>query len=131
MRFQYRILNILLSTTILLGLSACGPSPDPSSKAGNGASQSVASTPRSRMPSDSALKSLYIQSCYGCHSSGAAGAPRSGNIADWAPRLQKGMDVLLHNTIHGINSMPPKGMCIACSDEEFTQLILFLSGQRE
>lgn len=131
MRFPFHILNILLAATVLIGLSACGPSPNSSAEAGDGANLSAASTPRNRMPSDPALKSLYIQSCYGCHSTGVASAPRSGNTADWAPRLQKGMDVLLHNTINGINSMPPKGMCIGCSDEEFTQLILFLSGQSD
>jgi cytochrome c5 len=131
MRFPFHILNILLAATVLIGLSACGPSPNSSAEVGDGANLSAASTPRNRMPSDPALKSLYIQSCYGCHSTGVASAPRSGNTADWAPRLQKGMNVLLHNTINGINSMPPKGMCIGCSDEEFTRLILFLSGQSE
>lgn len=65
----------------------------------------------------------YNQSCVACHASGAAGAPRTNNEADWAPRLAKGMDVLLVNTKNGINAMPPKGMCFDCTDEEFTALI--------
>lgn len=131
MRFEHRILKLVLAATLFISLSACGPSPDVASTSGSDANHSAANTPRSRMPSDPALKSLYIQSCYGCHSSGVASAPRSGNTADWAPRLQKGMEVLLHNTVNGMNSMPAKGMCLNCSEADFTQLILFLSGQHE
>lgn len=93
------------------------------------APQTVSST--KRMPSDPSLKSLYIQSCYGCHSSGAAGAPKSGNKEQWASRTQKGLDTLLANTKNGLNSMPPKGMCMNCSDDDFRALILFLSGEAE
>lgn len=83
------------------------------------------------MPADPGLKSLYIQSCYSCHSSGVASAPRSGNTEDWAPRINKGMDVLLRNTLNGIGSMPPKGMCHGCSDNDLARLILFLAGESE
>ena len=126
---QYLLLGLSLS----FFLSACGP------KVSNTATTELATnspttssdTSRSRMPTEPSLKSLYIQSCYGCHSSGAAGAPRSGDAEQWALRLQKGMDTLLTNTISGINSMPPKGMCMNCSDDDFRALILFLSGEAE
>lgn len=130
MRRRHRIdCKLILVSVLFISLAACGPNPNSASD--NSSTANAAPSSRSRMPADPALKSLYIQSCYGCHSAGVANAPRSGNDADWAPRLQKGMDVLLHNTINGISSMPPKGMCIGCSDEDFTQLILFLSGQSE
>ena len=32
-----------------------------------------------------------------------------GNKAAWAPRLKKGIDVLVADTIKGINGMPPRG----------------------
>jgi cytochrome c5 len=83
------------------------------------------------MPADPAIKTVYIQSCYGCHSSGAGRAPRTGNIADWAPRMGKGMNFLVYNTVNGIGSMPAKGMCMDCSEEDFTKLILFLAGQSD
>ena len=37
----------------------------------------------------------------------------------------------LSNTVNGLNSMPPKGMCMGCSEEDFRNLIVFLSGQSE
>ncbi|MDF1692532.1 MAG: c-type cytochrome [Zhongshania sp.] len=127
---SFRLSQTLFTGLLLIGLSACSPeaSNTDGQVAANTASAANAAS-RSRMPSDPALKSLYIQSCYGCHSAGAAGAPRSGNRDQWAPRLQKGLEGLLANTKSGINSMPPKGMCVNCSDDDFRALILFLAGE--
>lgn len=69
----------------------------------------------------------YIQSCGACHNSGAAGAPRMGNAADWAARAEKGLDVLYENTINGYNNiMPPKGMCFTCSDDELKAVVDYI-----
>lgn len=69
----------------------------------------------------------YAQSCAACHNSGAAGAPRFGNSADWSARLEKGMDVLVTNTINGYNNiMPPKGMCFTCSDDDLRALVQYI-----
>ena len=123
MRLQHGIcFQILLVCTLITSITACNRDPN---------AAVTAKSSRSLMPADPALKTLYIQSCYSCHSAGAGNAPRSGNIADWAPRVQKGLDVLLHNTINGIGGMPPRGMCIDCSEEEFVKLILFLAGQSD
>jgi cytochrome c5 len=69
----------------------------------------------------------YTQSCAACHNSGAAGAPRMGNAADWSARLEKGMDVLVEHTINGFNNvMPPKGMCFTCSDDDLKALVQYI-----
>jgi cytochrome c5 len=69
----------------------------------------------------------YTQSCAACHNSGAAGAPRMGNSADWSARLEKGMDVLVEHTINGFNNiMPPKGMCFTCSDDELRAIVQYI-----
>lgn len=69
----------------------------------------------------------YTQSCGACHNSGAAGAPRMGNAADWSARLEKGMDVLVEHTINGFNNvMPPKGMCFTCSDDDLRALVQYI-----
>lgn len=107
--------------TLLLG--ACGQSPD------GGSGQAPLPSSRQLMPAADAIKTLYIQSCYGCHSSGAGKAPRTGVAADWDSRWQQGMEVLLHNTKNGIRNMPAKGMCMNCSDEEFEALIRFMAGR--
>ncbi|MCH2555761.1 MAG: c-type cytochrome [Alcanivorax sp.] len=74
-----------------------------------------------------AVKERYDQSCTYCHSSGAAGAPKTGDQAAWKPRLEKGMDTLVKHVKEGYNAMPPGGMCGDCSDEEYRALIEYMS----
>ena len=54
-------------------------------------------------------EALYKQACLACHASGVAGAPKFGDKAAWAPRIQTGLDVLTASVIKGKNAMPPKG----------------------
>ncbi len=68
----------------------------------------------------------YMQSCFACHNSGAAGAPRVGNAADWSARIEKGMDTLLTNTINGINAMPAKGLCFTCTDDDLKAVVEYM-----
>ncbi|MBE0364367.1 hypothetical protein PULV_a2690 [Pseudoalteromonas ulvae UL12] len=68
---------------------------------------------------------VYQASCFACHGTGALGAPKTP--ADWAPRVAKGMDVLLDHAINGFNSMPPRGTCMDCSDDEIKASIEFMS----
>ena len=44
-----------------------------------------------------------------CHATDAMGAPVVGNKEDWVTKLEKGIEKVYHNAIHGINGMPPKG----------------------
>ncbi|SFF83565.1 c-type cytochrome [Neptunomonas qingdaonensis] len=60
---------------------------------------------------------VYNASCAACHSIGVAGAPKFGT-SEWADRGAKGIDALLKTAISGINAMPPRGTCAACSDDE-------------
>lgn len=69
----------------------------------------------------------YDKSCKICHASGAAGAPKTGDAAAWAPRMAKGMDVLVVSVNNGLNAMPPKGMCFDCTDAEYTALIEYMT----
>ncbi len=68
----------------------------------------------------------YNKSCAICHGSGVANAPRFGDAAQWQPRLAKGMDVLVASVRNGLNAMPPKGMCMDCSDADYTALIDYM-----
>jgi len=61
---------------------------------------------------------VYKKACTTCHAAGIAGAPKLGDVAAWAPRVAKGMDVLYKSSISGLNGMPAKGMCFDCSDDE-------------
>ncbi|MGH6611841.1 MAG: c-type cytochrome [Burkholderiaceae bacterium] len=54
-------------------------------------------------------EAVYTAACSACHAAGIAGAPRTGDISAWAPRIKKGFDTLVKNAIGGIGAMPPKG----------------------
>ena len=69
---------------------------------------------------------IYNSSCVSCHGTGAAGAPKLGDAAAWAPRIAAGMDALLANAINGLNAMPPKGLCMACSDDEMQGAVEYM-----
>lgn len=69
---------------------------------------------------------VYNSSCMSCHATGAAGAPKLGDTAAWAPRIAAGMDSLVANVINGLNAMPPKGLCMACSDEELQGAVQYM-----
>lgn len=76
---------------------------------------------------EQAVVDRYNKTCIACHSSGAAGAPKTGDAAAWAPRLAKGMDALVQSVEKGLNAMPPKGMCFDCSADEYKALIEYMS----
>lgn len=73
-------------------------------------------------------ETTYMISCFACHSTGAAGAPKveSGNAAAWSSRLEKGMDAVVQNAIVGINNMPPKGLCFTCTDANISALVQYM-----
>jgi cytochrome c5 len=69
----------------------------------------------------------YQTSCFACHSTGAAAAPKTHDVAAWEPRLAKGMPALVESVKKGMNAMPPTGMCATCTDAEYTALIEFMA----
>lgn len=70
----------------------------------------------------------YMASCFACHSTGAAGAPKvgAGMSAEWEPRLEKGLDAVVQNAINGVNTMPAKGLCFDCSDEDLRAIVEYM-----
>ena len=83
------------------------------------ATAAVASGPKS-------AKDIFNASCTACHSSGALGAPKLGVAADWSERSGKGIDALIANAISGINSMPARGTCASCSDDEIADTVKYM-----
>ena len=47
--------------------------------------------------------------CTACHTSGAAGAPKVGDAAAWAPRIKTGYDALLNSALKGKGAMGAQG----------------------
>ena len=76
---------------------------------------------------DRSVDELYPKTCSLCHAAGVAGAPKTHDPAMWKPRLDaKGIDGLLTSVHNGLNAMPPKGMCMDCTDSEYKALIEFM-----
>ena len=78
---------------------------------------------------DAAGAAIYNQYCFACHKMGSGGAPKLGNAADWAPLIDKGMNVLYKNAINGINGMPAKGTCMSCTNTQIQQAVQFMVHQ--
>ncbi len=76
-------------------------------------------------------QATYKSTCMSCHATGAAGAPKLGDKAAWAPRIKKGMDALLQSSIKGIpgTAMMPKGMCAACSNDDLKAAVEYMVSQ--
>lgn len=69
---------------------------------------------------------LYTSVCAACHTSGALGAPKIGDAADWSARMGKGLDQVIANAINGVNAMPAKGTCGTCSDDDITNAVQYM-----
>lgn len=113
------LLPILLVT--LLG--ACGQSEAPKPPASPAASAPAAAAPAAAPAGDLAKgEEVYRKTCVMCHGSGAAGAPKIGDKADWGPRVAQGKATLYEHATKGFTgskgAMPPKGGNPALSDDD-------------
>ncbi|MEH6557494.1 MAG: c-type cytochrome [Oceanicoccus sp.] len=69
---------------------------------------------------------IYNTNCMACHATGAAGAPKLGDVAAWAGRMEKGIDQVYANAINGYNAMPAKGLCMSCSDDDVKSVVDYI-----
>lgn len=85
------------------------------------ASASASAGPRSG-------EAVYNAACTACHSTGAGGAPKLGDVAAWADRIAKGTDVLHDSGLNGVagTGMIARGGCMACSDEEIIAAVDYM-----
>jgi cytochrome c5 len=72
----------------------------------------------------------YNKFCFSCHAAGMASAPKLGEMEDWQPRVAKGLDLLVQTSIDGIPpAMPPRGLCMTCSDEDLRDAVAYMIAQ--
>ena len=73
---------------------------------------------------------IFNKSCVACHATGANGAPKIGDQVAWAPRIERGLELLVENAISGYKGedgyMPPKGGFVSLSDEEIRSAIEYI-----
>ena len=105
------ILKFAFMTSLATFVSGCGVEQ---------ASQNVGSTASEQPPQ-------YAASCGACHAYAVAGAPKTGDATQWAPRLAKGMEALVSSVKGGLGVMPAGGMCTTCSDDDYKTLITYMS----
>lgn len=71
-------------------------------------------------------KAVYGGACFVCHTTGAAGAPKLGDKAIWAPRIAQGMDVLNASVLRGKGAMPPKGGRMDIPDADVIAAVAYM-----
>ena len=137
-------LALLCCTTFLY---ACDDSKDTSSTmdaAENTATEAVTEADELRETStavvaktsdDNQAESIYKSKCVACHGTGAAGAPKLGDITAWGTRIAQGDAVLLKNAIEGYKGdkgyMPPKGGYLSLTDEEIAITVQYMVSQSQ
>jgi cytochrome c5 len=52
---------------------------------------------------------VYKAQCVTCHGTGAAGAPKFGDVAAWAPRIKTGFEALWNSALKGKGAMGAQG----------------------
>ncbi len=71
---------------------------------------------------------VYKGQCAACHATAAAGAPKTGDAAAWAPRIKTGFDALLNSALKGKGAMAPQAGG-AFSDFEIARGVAYLANQ--
>jgi cytochrome c5 len=72
---------------------------------------------------------VYNKACKSCHATGMMNAPKLGDSAAWTERIARGEDALFESTLKGINKMPARGGCAACSDDDLRNAVAYMLDQ--
>ena len=71
--------------------------------------QVTVGAPKVEVVAAASPKDSYQASCFACHGTGAAGAPKLGDKGAWKARIAQGKSTLYSHSIDGFKGMPPKG----------------------
>lgn len=66
-------------------------------------------------------KEIVKHYCAMCHAEKPMiqlGAPRTGQMKDWEPRMKLGTARIWEHTTEGLNAMPARGGCFECTDQQ-------------
>ena len=98
------------------------------------ASVSVAAEPAVKLAPAAGLpggKAIYDGNCTACHSTGVAGAPKTGDVDAWAPRIKTGVAALYATSIKGKGAMPARGGSASLSDAEVKAAVDYMISQSD
>ena len=79
---------------------------------------------------------VYNAACNACHGNGVGGAPITGDVAEWAPRIAQGIDVLNDHAVNGfdgdaVTPMLAKGGRADLSDQEVIDAVAYMVEQSQ
>lgn len=87
-------------------------------------------SPSNMPPTLARGKQVYLNSCIICHQDSKMSAPVLGDSANWYHRLKNsGLTGLYRHVIDGYNSMPIKGACVTCSDNDIISSVDYILNQ--
>ena len=96
------------------------------------AAPSAAAEPAAAAPAAEATNTvgekLYKQTCFACHGTGVAGAPKFGDKASWAPYIETGLDTMVATAIKGKGAMPPKGGAVSARADDIRAAVQYMVG---
>ncbi len=72
-------------------------------------------------------ESVYKETCFACHATGVAGAPKYGDRKMWAPLIEEGQPVLTSHAWVGVRGMPAQGGRKDLSLEEFSRAVAYMA----
>ncbi len=142
--------NILVVAVLSLLLVACGNSDEGADVANTGKKvsddrhETVSEIPTRQITATSetiprtaqtyntaAGEAVYKRACAGCHMTGAAGAPKVGEVSAWQSRIAKGSAALVQSAITGVpgTAMMARGTCGTCSDDDIRAAVEYMIAQ--
>lgn len=71
---------------------------------------------------------VFQAQCSACHATGAAGAPKFGDEAAWAPRIKNSFEALLNSALKGKGNMGPQGGG-DFSDLEIARAVVYMANK--
>ena len=118
-----------LAPVAKLAIDPNAPPPAPAPAAAAPGPVAAAAIPPAAAPAVASAdggKATYDATCVACHGTGAAGAPKLGDKAAWAPRVKTGKPLLYEHAIKGKGAMPPKGGNASLSDDAVKAAVDYL-----
>lgn len=122
----------LLAALSLVLLAACGQK-ESSAPAVAPAAAPAPAPVAAPVAENTVGKSVFGKVCAMCHATGAAGAPKPGDKADWGPRIAQGNDVLYKHALEGFTGakgqMPARGANATLTDDEVKAAVDYMADQ--
>ncbi len=110
-------------------VAAAAPAPAAAPAAAAAAAPAAAASAAATQPVavvNPAGEKLYKSTCFACHGTGIANAPKFGDKAAWDPYIKTGMDAMVKVAMQGKPPMPPKGGAANASEDDIRAAVQYM-----